>query len=283
MSRRGDGALQAHGGYVERVMEVTRLQLTSAKPPLYSESSELVTQVIPLPGLGRAEPGRIPSLVLAMVARAIFIQSGLERLRLDVEADGRDSFSAFGVPGDGVGCFTLLRPVVVSVSDLSPVGVLDAVERAMAVQPPAWTWDAALMTGRLEATGPLQAVPLVNPIGKSISLPTQAGLADQVRVPRAVTVWNLPSEEHGLVIDVVETSPTGADSRQEARWEAQVTSRSGYWPWDVDAFLAHFVRSAADFATAFSSAPVPLPKGLDLLGVAEEEIGDLLRELGDRR
>ena len=283
MGRRGDGALQAHGGYVERVAEVTRFQLTPPKPTLGSESSELVTRVVPVPGLGGAEPGRIPGLMLAMVARAIFIQSGLERLRLDLEVDGRDSFSAFGVPGDGVGCFTLLRPVVVSAADLSPVGVLQAVERAMAVQPPAWTWDAALMTGRLGATGPLPAVPLVNLIGRSLSLPVHAGLAEQVRVPLAVTAWNLPSEEHGLVIDVVETSPAGAGSRQEARWEAQVTTRSGYWPWEVDAFLAQFVRSAAEFAPAFSSSAAPLPKGLDLLGVAEEEIGDLLRELGDGR
>ena len=283
MSRRAHRAMQSHGAYVEHVAEVTRLQHASARPSWSGESLALVNRVLPLPDFAAAEAARVPSLVLAMVARAMFIHSGLDQVRLDLETDGRDSFSIFGVPGDGVGCFALLRPVVVSAADLSPAGLLSAVERAMAVQPPAWTWDAALAAERHGSEAPLPAVPLVNLIGRSVSLPARAGLAERVRVPRAVAAWNLPSEEHGLVIDIVQAAPHNADSRQQALWEAHVTVIPEYWPWEVEAFLTECMRSSAGFAAALGESAAPLPKGLDLLGIEEHEIGDLLLELGGDR
>nr|WP_175558369.1 amino acid adenylation domain-containing protein [Tessaracoccus bendigoensis] len=269
LARRASAAAGLYRPHFDRVTAATHRQNAHAHgAPLTGVRHGQVL----VPGLESVPVDAVPRLALAMVARALMLQSGLDEVRVDIERDGRGTLFGHDVLGNGAGCHTLLEPVLVRPSSLDPSDLLDAVDRSLATNPPAWTWDAALLAAAPSSEGPLPAVPLVNVMGRSLSLPAHPSLGARVRVPQAVAVWNSASDEHGVVVDFVEQEGGSG-------WVAQVTTHPAGWSWGLDGLLTEMTRSAPAFIEAIARPGRSLPRGLDLLGIEGAEVDALLGEL----
>ncbi len=269
LHRRAPAAVRTYAAHLARVRRATEHQLQRAP----TRSTPVVTEHgrAPLPGLDGLSIDLVQRVVLGLMARMLVLRTGLVEVRVDLESDGRGTLTGASILGTGVGCHTLLEPVLLHPRSLEPEALLDSVDHALATKPPAWSWDAALLADRSTVEGDLPSVPLVNVLGRSFSTRPHPALA-RARVPNAVAAWNAASDEHGLVVDVIEREPW-------AGWHAEVTRRPGGWPWDLSDVLTELEAFAPTLAEVIRRPRPPLPRGLHLLGLEGDDVAPLLDAL----
>ncbi|MGC2373874.1 MAG: amino acid adenylation domain-containing protein [Solirubrobacteraceae bacterium] len=213
-------------------------------------------------------------VALSTVALATGRVLGLSRVRVDLDVDGREVFSALGIVGDGMGCFTLLRPVVV---ELAPTdeSLLRRAELALATLPQADRWDCLGSSERQRVDADLTTVPLLNVVGRSLALPRYK-LLHGTRVSTSVPAWNARVDPHGVAVDVaLEPGSRGSD------WlDYRVTVGSPMREAFGAAILGAIKRCSADVLSAAArrgaGGQERLPDGLDLLDLGPRALEKLL-------
>jgi len=219
-------------------------------------------------------------VAVAAAALAVHRVTGASPVRIDLDLDGRRAFETVGVSGVGVGCFTLVSPVLIDLADRAGPGLIEHIRMTLASRPHDAAWDSSkrLAAGSETATS---IAPLINVVGRSLQL---GGLTTitSCRVPAGVPGHNARSDPHAMTVDVV--LPDARD-RSAPDIEFLVTPRPNGPDGLSDRVIAELPAAMRTvLALAIADAPRlgsdTMPDGLDLLDLSPGQIAKLLAALG---
>jgi amino acid adenylation domain-containing protein len=222
---------------------------------------------------------RDEDVMLVAVAAAALAMHRVTRASpvcIDLDLDGRRAFEKVGVSGVGVGCFTLVSPVLIDLADTASEGLLEHVRVALASRPPDAAWDTAKSWDA--ASQPMTSTaPLVNVVGRSLQLGGLTTLT-RCRVPAGVPAHNAMSDPHPVTVDVVlRADHDGPTQEIEFLITPRPTDQVG-----LSDQITVALQSGVREAVALAAAQAPglrsssMPAGLELLDLSPAEAGELL-------
>jgi amino acid adenylation domain-containing protein len=220
-------------------------------------------------------------VAVAAVALAMHRVTGASPVRIDLDLDGRRVFETVGVSGVGVGCFTLVSPVLIDLDTSGPDsqvgrGLVEHVQVALASRPPDAAWDSAMPQDA--AAQPTSAIaPLVNVVGRSLQLGGLSTLT-ACRAPAGVPAHNATSDPHPVTVDVVLRA---ADDRPGQEIEFLITPRPADRAGLADQLIAALPSAVGEAVTLAAARPLgrrpgAIPDGLELLDLSPAEAAELL-------